>query len=280
VALHVVRLACQRPQQAGRSLSQWDSVELARQLEADGIVSSISPTTVWRILTSHHLKPWRTHFWMQPPGERDEAFYRQIQELIDLYTRPLSDQEVVLSVDEKTSLQPRPRKPPTRAAGPENIPNRLEPQYRRAGALNLFVAFDTRTGQVIGQTFQRKRHEEFIAFLDHLDQTIPASVTTIHVVLDHGPTHNCRAVQAWLQDHPRFVFHLTPVHCSWMNQVEQWFGTFQKKRMRIADFDSLEDLRDRIDQYLRQWNQQAHPYNWSTKSVAKIMADAPEPQAA
>lgn len=261
-------------------MSQWDSVELARQLKADGIVESISPTTVWRILMSHHLKPWRVHYWLNPKGPRDESFNRQIQELIDLYTRSLPEQEVVLSVDEKTSLQPRPRTHPTRPAQADNVANRVEHQYRRSGALNLFAAFNTRTGQVIGRTFERKRHEEFIAFLEHLDRTIPTSVTTIHLILDHGPTHDCRAVRAWLMDHPRFVFHLTPVHCSWMNPVEQWFSTFQRKRLRIADFDSLEDLRTQIDQYIDQWNRQAHPFNWTSKSVAKIMAKAPKPQAA
>lgn len=258
----------------------WDSPELARQLVAEGVVTSISPTTVWRILRSHRLKPWRVHYWLNPKGPREADFYHRIEDLIDLYTRPLSSQEVVLSVDEKTSLQPRPRRVATKPAQVENLPNRVEHTYKRAGALNLFAAFDTRTGQVVGRTFERKRHQEFIAFLEHLDQTIPAEKTAIHIVLDNGPTHDCAAVRQWRKDHPRFVFHFTPVHCSWMNQVEQWFGILQRKRLRTADFASLDDLRGRIDQFITEWNEHAHPFNWSTKSVAKIMADAPEKTAA
>ena len=141
----------------------------------------------------------------------------------------------MLCVDEKTSLQPRPRKSPTLAAQPER-PVRVEHEYGRCGALNLFAAFDTRTGKVYGMTAERKRQAEFIAFLEQLDREIPATVTTIHVVLDNLRMHKGKQVQAWLAKHPRFVFHHPPVHCSWMNQVEQWFSILQRKRLRIADF--------------------------------------------
>ena len=153
----------------------------------------------------------------------------------DLYTRPLNDDEMVLCVDEKTSLQPRPRKSPTLAAQPER-PVRVEHEYGRCGALNLFAAFDTRTGKVYARTAERKRQVEFIAFLEQLDREIPATITKIHVVLDNLRMHKGKQVQAWLQQHPRFVFHHPPVHCSWMNQVEQWFSILQRKRLRIADF--------------------------------------------
>jgi hypothetical protein len=60
-----------------------------------------------------------------------------------------------------------------------------------------------------------------------------------------------------------------------VNQVEQWFGILQRKRLRIADFDSTDHLRAKIEQFIQEWNQHAHPFNWSTKSVAKVMADTP-----
>ena len=160
------------------------------------------------------------------------------------------------------------------------MPNHVEHEYRRSGALQLFAAFDTRTGRVYGRSFERKRQTEFIAFLEHLDREIPATVTTIHLVLDNVSTHHGRQVQAWLMDHPRFVFHFTPVHCSWMNQVEQWFGILQRKRFRIADFASKEELRQQLEQFIAEWNANAHPFNWSTKSVAKVMAGAPGKEAA
>ena len=172
VAIHVVRLACERPDTLGRSLSQWDCAELAHQLIAEGIVEDISAATVRRILAYHHLKPWRHHLWLYPKKPRDAAFYATISELIDLYTRPLPDDEMVLSVDEKTSLQPRPRLHPTQPAQPGNMPNRYEHEYKRRGALNLFAAFDTRSGTVFGQCYPRKRQQEFITFLEQLDAEI------------------------------------------------------------------------------------------------------------
>ena len=275
VAIHVVRLACERPDSLGCSLSQWDCTELARQLIAEGVVEGISAATVRRILACHHLKPWRHHLWLYPKHPRDAAFYASISELIDLYTRLLHDDEVVLSVDEKTSLQPRPRLAPTRPAQPGNIPNRYEHEYKRSGALNLFAAFDTRSGIVFGQCYPRKRQQEFITFLEQLDAEIVPHIKTIHLVCDNVSTHHGKEVRQWLVKHPRFVMHFTPVHCSWMNQVEQWFSIFQRKRLRIADFDSKEHLQAKIGQFIREWNQQAHPFNWSTKSVAKVMAEVP-----
>lgn len=274
--MHLVKLACERPEMASRSLSQWDCAELASQLVNDGIEESISCSTVRRILVSHKLKPWRNHMWLSPNQPRDEAFYVRVAELVELYTRPLRDNEIVLSLDEKTSLQPRPRKHATKPAGKGNRPNLVEHEYLRAGALQLFAAFDTRTGQVYGQCHDRKRQAEFITFLDYLEKTIAPTVETIHVVCDNLKVHSGRKVQQWLMHHPRFAFHFTPVHCSWMNQVEQWFSILQRKRFRIADFRSKDDLRARISQFIAEWNVNAHPFNWSTKSAAKVMAKGAE----
>jgi transposase len=273
--MHVVRLACERPDPLGRSLSQWDCTELARQLIAEGSVEDISAATVRRILTAHQLKPWRHHLWLDPKRPRDSAYYATISALIDLYTRPLHDDEMVLSVDEKTSLQPRPRLSPTQPAQPGHLPNRYEHEDKRSGALNLFAAFDTRSGMVYGQCYPRKRQQEFIAFLEQVDREIAADITTIHLVCDNVSTHHGREVCKWFVQHPRFVVHFTPVHCSWMNQVEQWFSILQRKRLRIVDFASKEDLHAKLMQFIVEWNGHAHPFNWSTQSVAKVMAAAP-----
>ncbi len=272
VAVHLVEEACQRPDMAGRSLSQWDCTELACQLVKKEIVDSISPQTVRRILESHQLKPWRSHMWINPGGPRDENFYETVLHIIGLYTRPLGEDEVVLSLDEKTSLQPRPRRHPTKAALPGNSPNFVEHNYTRAGALQLFAAFNTRTGHVYGACYDRKRQVEFIAFLEKLDNEVGADIRKIHVVCDNLKVHSGKMVQSWLKAHPRFKFHFTPVHCSWMNQVEQWFSILARKRFRIVDFASKADLRAKIEQFIEEWNQHAHPFNWSTKSVAKVMS--------
>ena len=269
--MYVVKIACERPDDLGRSLSQWDCTEIARQLVRDGVVTSISAETVRQILLHHRLKPWRQKMWLSSKVPRDAAFAAQVQEICDLYTRQLRSDEIVLCVDEMTSLQPRRRKSPTRATKKDQ-PTLVEHEYGRCGALNLFAAFDTRTGKVYGLTASRKRQSEFIEFLEQLDREIPTSVKTIHVVLDNLRMHKGKQVQAWLAKHPRFEFHHPPVHCSWMNQVEQWFGILRRKRLRIVDFPNKERLAERLMAFISEWNEIAHPFNWTSKSVAKVMA--------
>jgi hypothetical protein len=238
-------------------------------------VEDISATTVRRILAAHHLKPWRQQVWLSPQPPRDAAFDATVSELIDLDTRPLRPDELGLSVDEKTSLQPRPRCSPTRPAQPHHRPNRVEHESKRAGALHLLAAFDTRSGKVYGHGHERQRQWACIALLEPLDAQIAEHIRTIHLVGDHVSTPHGKEVRTWFANHPRVVGHFTPVHGSWMHHVEPWFSILPRKRLRIVDVDAKDHLRAKIDQCIQDWNQHAQPFNWSTTSVAKVMAAAP-----
>jgi len=268
----LVKVACELPDNEGRSLSLWTCAELGRTLRESGVVDSISPSSVQRILEAHRLKPWRVHHWLSPKVPRDEVFRQQVLELTDLYTRPLAPHERVLCLDEKTSLQPRTRTTETRPPQPGPVPAHLEHEYIRKGALNLFAAFDTRSGEVIGLCRRRKRQVEFIELLEEIDRRTPASVTLIHIVCDNVSTHHGKLVRAWLEAHPRFQIHFTPVHCSWMNQVEQWFSILQRKRMVAPNFNDLADLEAKIGTFIEEWNQVAHPFAWTSASFEKILA--------
>ena len=272
MALHLVKLACELPDSQGRSLSLWTCAELARTLRQDGLVDSISPQTVQRILESRQLKPWRVHYWLSPKTPRDEAFRLQVLEVRELYTRPLEPYERVLSVDEKTSLQPRTRTSATRPPQPGLVPARLEHEYTRKGALNLFAALDTRTGEVTGIVRRRKRQVEFIELLEQIDGSTPAGITVIDILCDNSSVHHGKKVRAWLDEHPRFRVHFTPVHCSWLNQVEQWFSILQCKRLAVPNFADLADLEAKIMAFIAQWNQAAHPFNWTSASFDKVLA--------
>ena len=266
-----MRLACELPDVAGRSLSQWDCAELARQLERDAIVAAISSRTVGRILADRRLKPWRSHYWLHPKAPRDAEFARRTRDLADLLTRPLQPQEIVLSLDEMTSLQPRPRAVPTRPARPGR-PLQVEHEYARKGAMHLFAAFDTRTGRVFGECFYRKRQLEFSTFLEQLDAALPAEITAIHLLCDNLSVHHGRKVRRWLAKRPRFIPHFTPVHCSWMNPVEQWFSILRRKRLRSPDFADVPALAKAVRQFIAEWNGTAHPFRWTTQSFEKILA--------
>jgi hypothetical protein len=136
VAIHVVRLAGERPETLGRSLSQWDGAELARPLVAAELVEDIAVATVRRMLARHQLKPWRHQLWLDPKPPRDAACDATVSARSDLDTRPRRADELVLSVDDKPSLPPRCRVPPTPPAPPGHIPPRQEQAYKRGGALN------------------------------------------------------------------------------------------------------------------------------------------------
>ncbi len=272
VATHLVKLACELPEDEARSLSPWTCAELARTLIRDRIVDAISPSSVQRILASEKLKPWRVHHWLSSQVPRDDRFRETVRNICELYTRKLGAHERVLSLDEKTSLQPRTRTSPNRPARASNQPVLVEHEYVRKGALNLFAAFDTRTGKVVGLLRRRKRQIEFIELLETIERLTPASVTIIHLLCDNLIIHCGKLTRAWLAAHPRFRMHFTPVHCSWMNQVEQWFSILQRKRLRAPNFADLADLEAKILAFIEESNEIAHPFNWTAKSFEKVLS--------
>ena len=101
---------------------------------------------------------------------------------------------------------------------------------------------------------------------------MPASVTTIHLRADNVSVHHGTLVRQWLTDHPRFVAHFTPIHGSWMNPVEQWFGILRRKRLRSPNFANLAALQRAILQFIAEWNEIAHPFRWTASSFETILA--------
>ncbi len=155
------------------------------------------------------------------------------------------------SLDEKTSHQPRTRSMPNRPARVGGAPVLVEAEYELKGALQLLAAFNTRTGEVIGRLRRSKRQREFIELLDAIDARTLSWVKVIHVIRDNASIHEGRLV------HQRFRIrmHYTPVHCSWMNQIEQWFSILQRKRLTAPNFADLDALAERVHAFIDEWNQ-------------------------
>ncbi len=269
VILHIIKIACEMPEKRGRSLAMWDCQEIAAELIRTKVVDDISSESVRRILESQKIKPWKHHMWLSEKKPRDQAFCDSVREITDLYFRKLKPGECVLCLDENTSIQARKRIAEPEGAKPKKSVL-VEHEYERKGALNLFAAFDTRTGKVYGRCYDRKRQIECIDFCEYLDREIPMRINTIHIVCDNVPTHHGKEMKKWIKAHPRFQFHYTPVHCSWMNQIEQWFGILKKKRLTIAHFQSKTDLRDKLYLFIDQWNEHAHAFKWNEKTRTKL----------
>lgn len=271
VTTHLVKLACELPEEQGRSLSLWTCAELARALVLQGLVDSISPQTVQRMLAEQRLRPWRVHHGLAPRGPRDQAFADRVTALCQLYTQPLSAQQRVLCLDEKTSIQPRPRTAPTKPARP-GAAVRVEAEYKRCGATNLLGALDTRTGQVLAVCRRRKRQQEFLDLLELIERETPTAVGRIVLSCDNLSVHRGKKVQTWLAAHRRFEMFFLPVHCSWMNQIEQFFSVVQRKRLVASRFDSVEQLERQLLLFIEQWNETAKPFAWTKQSFDKVLA--------
>ena len=148
----------------------------------------------------------------------------------------------------------------------------IEHEYLRKGAFNLFAAFNTRTGEVTGIFRRRKRQLEFLELLEKIDAETPAHITKIHLVYDNVSIHKGKVARMWLAAHQRFAMHFTPVHCSWMNQVEQWFSILQRKRLVAPNFKDLTDLEAKLTDLIAAWNREAEPFKWTPASFDKVLS--------
>lgn len=272
VATTLVKLACELPDKVDRSLSMWSCAELARTAIERGIVDTISAQTVQRVLASRKLRPWRVHHWLSLKVAMDESFLKTVVDVSDLYSRPMVAHEQIWSLDEKTSLQPRTRSAPNLPPQPGGVPIHVEHEYERKGAAQLFAAFNIQTGHVIGILRSRKRQIEFIELLESIDAQASDDVTSVVIVCDNISIHKGKRVRAWVERHPRFRMQFTPVHCSWMNQIEQWFSILQRKRLTAPNFADLAQLQERVLAFISEWNDHAHPFDWSATSFDKVLA--------
>ncbi|MFJ3218200.1 IS630 family transposase [Kitasatospora sp. NPDC086801] len=234
--------------------SQWTHRSIAKSLAAHGI----SASQVGRILADLDLKPHLVRGWLTRPDDPD--FHAKAAEVCALYLhRPPGS--VVLSVDEKTAMQARSRRHPTRPARPGDA-ERREFEYRRHGTASIVAALDVHTGQVLVEDIARNDSVTFIRFLRLLDGSIDPALT-IHLVLDNGSSHVSKATRAWLAAHPRFIVHHTPKHASWLNQVEIFFSILARRLLRRGEFTSRDDLIDQVRDFTLAYDNEARPFRWT-----------------
>jgi transposase len=172
--------------------SQWTHRAIAEHLaQSRGI--GISASQVGRILAEADLKPHKVRGWLNRPD--DPEFFTRAQAICRLYQDIPAD-TVLLSVDEKTGIQAKSRKHPTRRAQPGR-PERREFEYVRHGTVSLLAAMNVATGEVRPKIIERNNSDTFTTFLAELDETIPAH-QKIHLVLDNGSSHTSKSTRAWI----------------------------------------------------------------------------------
>jgi len=234
------------------------------RLMADAV--ELLPSQVHSIWQQAGIKPHRTSTFKV---SRDPNFANKLIDIVGLYMDP-PDGALVLSVDEKTQIQALDRTQPMLPLKPGQIERRTH-DYKRHGTVSLYAALDVRTGKVLTKLEKRHRAEEFIGFLEKIDRTHLRSLA-IHVILDNSSTHRTPEVKRWLAEHPRFQFHFTPTSASWLNAVETWFSTLERRAVRRGTFSSVLALRRAIHAYVNAHNSEyAKPFVW-TKKADDILA--------
>lgn len=258
-------LACELPAASGRPLARWQCPDLARVAVEQGIVASISGTTVWRWLSADAIKPWQHRSWIFP---RDPDFAVKAGRVLDLYARrwqdkPLKPDEYVISTDEKTSIQARCRCHPT--LPPESRqPMRVEHEYQRKGALAYLAALDVHQARVLGRCEDTSGIVPFSRLVEQVMTTEPyASARRVFFVADNGSSHRGQAsvdrmAKAW----PTAKLVHLPIHASWLNQIEIYFSIIQRKVLAPNDFHDLDAVADRLIAFQDYWQATGTPFDW------------------
>jgi transposase len=255
----VVSVACQPGRERDFSGFSHDRVRaLARLVAGRGEVITLSPATVQRILAEMVLKPHRLRSWLT---RTDPACERKMDESINPYLHPPRHSRL-LGIDEKPGIQALERRYPTLPMRPGQI-ERREFEYIRHGVVDLFAAFDVRTGQVFGQCYKHHRNVEFRHFLRGLRARDPDR--RWHLILDNASYHTKPEVLEWCAaQRPKITLHWLPYHGSWLNQVEIWCSILARTCLRRASMGSTRELRDVIHRFLDPWNAHvAHPFQWT-----------------
>ncbi|WP_241989981.1 MULTISPECIES: IS630 family transposase [unclassified Streptomyces] len=241
-AAQVKALACRLPAETGVPLARWSCPELAREVVARSIASSISASTVRRWLGDDAIKPWQYQSWI---FVTDPDFRPKAERVLDLYARtwrgvPLGDDEYVISADEKTSIQARCRCHPTLPPGRARA-MRVNHTYRRGGALAYLAAYDVHSAKVSGRCEPTTGITPFMNLVTQVMTREPyASAKRVFWIVDNGSSHRGKKAADRLSDaFPNAVLVHTPVHASWLNQVEIYFSVVQRKVVSPNDFTDL-----------------------------------------
>jgi len=274
----VVSLACQKPKDLGYAQELWTTRLLAEHIRKHCVaagyrsLSKLGRGTVSKILSANQVRPHKIQYYLE---RRDPEFDAKMVQVLHVYNEvaiwrekgaPPPDLVAVLSYDEKPGIQAiqntAPDLPPV--PGKHAMIGR-DHEYIRHGTLSLLAGIDLLSGEVLGLVRPRHRSAEFIEFLKLADGHYPAGAR-IRVVLDNHSAHVSKQTRSFLATLPnRFEFTFTPKHGSWLNLIESFFGKMAKTLLRGIRVASANELKARIDLYLKEVNEAPVVYRWKYK---------------
>jgi transposase len=262
----VKALACELPTTSEAPLARWSCPDLAAEARRRGVVASVSASTVRRWLAADAIKPWQHRSWIFP---RDPDFAVKAGRVLDLYARtfngePLGPNDYVLSADEKPGVQARHRIHPTAPPRPGRRPMQVESEYRRHGTLAYLAAYDVHHARVIGHCAPTTGIAPFTALVTTVMTREPyASAQRVFWIVDNGASHRGWTAAARLAEaFPNAVMVHTPVHASWLNQIEIYFSIVQRKLLTPDNFANLDVLAEQLTAFEARYNTAAQPFDW------------------
>lgn len=256
--------ACEAVRETNLPLSKQSTADLARRLP-ERLGKPISRSTIWRMLEAAAIKPWQHRSWIFP---RAADFAEKAAVILDLYAglfdgQPLGPGDYVLSSDEKTSIQARIRRHDSLPVQTRQ-PLRVESEYVRGGALQYLAAWDVHRAKVFGRCEPSSGIAPFGRLVDAVMQQEPyRSAERVFWIVDNGSSHRGQAACDRLsQTYPNALLVHTPVHASWLNQIEIYFSIVQRKVLSPNDFRSLSEVEDRLLAFQEYYMQYAEPFDW------------------
>jgi transposase len=273
----VVNLACQKPKDLGYAQELWTTRLLAQYARKHCLAAGhpslqrLSRGTVSKILHANAVQPHKVHYYLE---RRDQEFEAKMKQVLHVYRGveiwhqrgAPSELVAVLSYDEKPGIQATENTAPDLPPIPGEQPALgRDHEYIRHGTLTLLAGIDLWNGEVLGLVRERHRSAEFIEFLRLADAHYPAEAR-IRMVLDNHSAHISRETRAFLGTRPnRFEFIFTPTHGSWLNLIESFFGKMARTLLRAIRVKSKEELKTRIEMYLREVNEEPVVFRWKYK---------------
>ena len=259
VRCHVIQLACERPDKLYAPFRDvWTQESLATALRLR-TKFEISRSSVQRILSSEGIRPHRNQMWLHSP---DPEFRPKVARICDIYLNP-PDDAVVLCIDEKP-MQALERRFATTRDMDGTV--RRDFEYHRRGVSQLLGAFNTRTGELFGQVVKRRTGDALLDFMDAVAKRYPKR--RIIVIWDNLNIHHEGRPKRWTTFNKRhggrFEFVHTPLHASWVNQIELWFSILERRVLRHGSFDHLGVLKREVEAFIRHWNaREKKPFQWT-----------------
>ena len=253
------------PSRQGLPLSRFSIAEIKREILQRGLVATIGDTTLWRWLSEDAIRPWSHRSWLFP---RDTHFAEKAGRVLDLYAglwhgRPLGTRDFVICADEKTSIQARRRKSVTAPARPGQL-MRVEHEYQRQGAWAYLAAWDVHRARVFGRCERKTGIVPFGRLVQQvMSRATYRTARRVFWIVDNGTCHRGeRCQQRLARRWPNLIVVHTPIHASWLNQVEIYFSIVQRKVLTPNDFRSLTTLQERLLGFERHYQAVAKPFQW------------------